>query len=91
MNIIRSSQFKVEIKAILQYIAKDKKSAARDFSRKLQLLIDSLPDNPKKGRLAQEGHRELIYKGYVLPYLIDDEKIVILGIFNQNEWYKVDN
>lgn len=33
-----------------------------------------------------ENLRELIYKGYTIPFKIDKEKskIIILGIFNQN-------
>ncbi len=32
--------------------------------------------------------RELIFKGYTVPFYIDDEahKIIVLGIFNQNIW-----
>lgn len=32
--------------------------------------------------------RELIFKGYTVPFYIDDEaqKVIILGIFNQNFW-----
>ena len=86
MIIIHSKQFKVELKAILQFIAKDKKSAAKDFNYKLQVLIESLLDNPKRGRLTPQESRELIYKGYVIPYLITENEIVILGIFNHNEW-----
>ncbi len=50
------------------------------------MLIDSLIENPRKGRNAKNESRELVYKGYTIPYVIDDENIIILGIFNQNEW-----
>jgi len=35
-----------------------------------------------------ENLRELIYKGYTVPFEIDkaNQKIIILGIFNQNLW-----
>jgi len=35
-----------------------------------------------------ETTRELIYKGYTVPFYIDNDaqKIIVLGIFNQNIW-----
>lgn len=86
MKIIRNGQFKEELKAIVSFIAKDKRTDAKKFNRKLQIAIDNLIDQPRKGRLNDDGNRELIHKGYTVPYLIDEETIVILGIFNQNEW-----
>lgn len=86
MRIRRSGRFENELSTIIDYIAKDKKSAAKAFNRGLQLAIETLLDQPHKGRPTENGNRELIYKGYTIPYLIDGENIVILGIFNQNEW-----
>jgi len=54
--------------------------------------IQNIPNNPyasrKKENAIDENVRELIYKGYTIPYEIDHEKkkIIILGIFNQNLW-----
>lgn len=86
MKIIRGEQFKEELKTVVLFIAKDKRTAAKKFNRALQTAIDSLIDHPRKGGPTEDGNRELIYKGYSIPYLIDDENIIILGIFNQNEW-----
>lgn len=86
MKIIRGEQFKEELKAVVSFIAKDKRTTAKKFNRALQIAIDNLIDNPHKGRLNEDSNRELIHKGYTIPYLIDEENIVILGIFNQNEW-----
>ena len=35
-----------------------------------------------------ENIRELIHKGYTVPYFIDESnsKIIVLGIFNRNIW-----
>jgi plasmid stabilization system protein ParE len=52
--------------------------------------LDSLVDHPRKGRPTEDGGRELIYKGYTIPYLIDGDEIVVMGIFNQNQWSKED-
>lgn len=86
MRIRRSGRFEHELGEIIDYIAKDKKNAAKAFNRNLQSAIETLIDHPNKGRLSDEGNRELIHKGYTVPYLIDGDNIVILGIFNQNEW-----
>jgi plasmid stabilization system protein ParE len=86
LKIIRGEQFKEELKTVVSFIAKDKRTAAKKFNRALQTAIDSLIDHPRKGRPTEDGNRELIHKGYTIPYLIDDENIIILGIFNQNEW-----
>lgn len=54
--------------------------------------IQNIPNNPyacrKKENAIDENVRELIYKGYTIPFEIDNEKqkIIILGIFNQNLW-----
>lgn len=86
MRIWRSGRFEYELGEIVDYIAKDKKSAAKAFNRGLQSAIETLADHPNKGRSIDDGYRELVHKGYTIPYLVDDENIVILGIFNQNEW-----
>lgn len=68
------------------FIAQDKHKAAKEFLGKVKAHIETLRDQPRKGRLNDDGNRELIHKGYTILYLIDEESIVILGIFNQNEW-----
>ena len=42
----------------------------------------------KKLNLNDENLRELIFKGYTIPFFIDEKnhKIIVLGIFNQNLW-----
>lgn len=86
MKITHSDQFKEELRIIISFIAKDKRVAAKNFNRALQKAINTLTDNPYKGRPNDDKNRELIYKGYTVPYFVDDEMIIILGIFNQNEW-----
>lgn len=52
--------------------------------------IEGIPLHPYIYRKKDndENLRELIYKGYTIPFEIDREKnrIIILGIFNQNLW-----
>ncbi|MDD4855171.1 MAG: type II toxin-antitoxin system RelE/ParE family toxin [Sulfuricurvum sp.] len=86
MKIIYSPRFEREALRAYAFIAQDKRKAAKEFFGKVKAHIETLTDNPRKGRLSDDGNRELIHKGYTIPYLVDDESIVILGIFNQNEW-----
>ena len=62
------------------------------FFDELIVKVKNIPDNPYMYRQREnfkDGKtRELIFKGYTIPFFIDDEnnKIIILGVFNQNLW-----
>jgi len=86
LQVKKSNRFKSEIKQIVKFIGESNPKNAERFYYALMDHLDSLVDHPRKGRTTEEGGRELIYKGYTIPYLIDGEDIVIMGIFNQNEW-----
>ncbi len=86
VQVKRSKRFNKELLEITKFIAKDSPKNARKFYESVRTFVTTLIDNPHKGRPTEDGGRELIYKGYTIPYLIDGENIVILGIFNQNEW-----
>ena len=55
--------------------------------RLLPLELDLLKLE-KKIKFNYENLRELIFKGYTIPFFIDEKnyKIILLGIFNQNLW-----
>ena len=40
----------------------------------------------KSTNFNDESIRDLIFKSYVIPYLIDNEVIYVLGIYKANEW-----
>ncbi len=86
MTLIYSVRFEEEVLAAYEFIAKDKPKAANEFLLQLKQRIEGLLNHPQIGRLNIEDYRELIYKGYTVPYLLDGENIVILGLFNQNSW-----
>ncbi|MDD5211460.1 MAG: type II toxin-antitoxin system RelE/ParE family toxin [Sulfuricurvum sp.] len=86
MRVRKSNRFKNELKQIVKFIGESNPKNAERFYYVLMDRLDSLVDHPRKGRSTENGGREMIYKGYTIPYLIDEENIVILGIFNQNEW-----
>ena len=92
MILIKSVRFKEELQSISLFIALDNPNRALDFFDTIISKIENIPLNPyshKKRDASRDIHtRELIFKGYTVPYYIDTEKdkIIILGIFNQNEW-----
>ena len=84
-------RFDAEFVEILDFIALDSLNRALEFYDKLMEKLYNIPHNPliyRPRENADKNTRELIFKGYTIPFYIDDEqeKIFILGIFNQNIW-----
>jgi len=88
----KSDRFKDELEAVIDFIAQDSIYRALDFYDELIAKINNIPENPyihrKRESLNDDHIRELIYKGYTVPFEIDpkNKKIIVLGIFNQNLW-----
>ena len=86
----QSLRFEYELESIVDFIALDSPVRALEFFHELDSKIQCIPHNPYiyRKRNKDENLRELIYKGYTIPFEIDttNHKIVILGIFNQNLW-----
>ena len=85
MVIRRTARFNLELKAVFDF-AKDNPNRAQGFISKLLDAVELLSDNPRLGRAITDDKRELIAKGYVIPYLIDKDAIKLLGIYKANEW-----
>ncbi len=90
MNIRKTERFHSELREILYHIAKDKKTAAKEFSKQLEKLLATLSLQPFRYRqshsFGDERIRDLIFRGYTLPYLVTQNEIVLLGIYNTNQW-----
>ncbi len=92
MRTVKSDRFVSELKEIVDFIASDNPYAALVFYDELLEKIEAIAENPYRYRMRKtlydENVRELIFRGYTVPFLIDKhrEQIVILGIFNQNLW-----
>ena len=92
MQIVKTSRFLEELEIILDFIAKDNLENAILFLDKLNASIFSLPKMPFKCRQSTKSKdttvRDLIFKGYVIPYRVNKQKnrIEIIGIFYANEW-----
>jgi plasmid stabilization system protein ParE len=76
----------------IDFIALDSVNRALTFYDEIVAKINKITDNPylhrKRPTLNDDNIRELIHKGYTVPFEIDtkNNKIIILGIFNQNLW-----
>jgi plasmid stabilization system protein ParE len=86
MTIIETEDYLDVLKEILAYIARDKKSAAVQFKKELSKKIKNLKDFPFMYRVSiyfeDEYIRDLMHKGYTVPYEVDLEMktISIIGI-----------
>ena len=92
MILEQSPRFEEEFEIIVDFIALDSVNRALEFYDELIFKIKKISHSPysyrKKNNSESPTTRELIFKGYTIPFEIDQKnnKIIILGIFNQNLW-----
>lgn len=86
MQIIRDISYLQKLQSIMEFIAQDSVNQAIKFQVELDEIIDDISNMPFKYRKSiyfnDNNIRDLIYKGYVIPYKIDTAKnqIIIIGI-----------
>jgi len=90
-RIETTPRFDDELLVMLDFIALDSPNRALSFYDALIERLNNIPNNPfmyRKRKTVDDETRELIFKGYTVPFYIDkvENKIFILGIFNQNLW-----
>ncbi|WP_460168924.1 type II toxin-antitoxin system RelE/ParE family toxin [Campylobacter concisus] len=85
-----NTSFKLNLSKIKTFIEKDSKNRADFFVKELIAKINLIPDMPYRFRKNvvknNENIRDLIYKGYVVPFFIDGDTIFILDIYKDNLW-----
>ena len=85
MRIVYDEKFVSKLHVVWEYIAQDSKTRANTFKRELRLNIENIPNFPYKYRRSTwfdfDNTRDLIFKGYTLPYAIYEDKIIVLDIF----------
>ena len=90
MEVIFTPRYNFEIGKIAKFIAFDSKVRANAFMDSVERAYFSLVDMPYKCRKSinfnDENVRDLVFKGYVLPYRIKGDFIYILGIYKENSW-----
>lgn len=86
MQIIRDTNYLQKLQSIMEYIAQDSVNQALKFQVDLDETIDDIPNMPLKYKKSiyfnDKNIRDLVFKGYVVPYKIDTAKnqIIIIGI-----------
>ena len=72
MTLDKLPRFDDELEEIIQFIAEDSINRALSFYDELILKIENIPINPfiyrKRQNTEDENIRELIFKGYVIPF-----------------------
>jgi toxin ParE1/3/4 len=92
MQIVKDEIFIKSLQNILDYVASDNLIYAIDFYDNLNIEVEKIPNMPFKFRQSlfhnDKNIRDLVFKNYVTPYLIDEHKnmIVILNIFKCREY-----
>ena len=87
MRIEFNPEFVEHFMGIWSYIADDNEDAANRFEKQLREKLNLLMHFPHKFRVSlyyeDENIRDYIFKGYTIPYLVDEENdlIVVLDIF----------
>ena len=76
-----SESFTAKLNDQIEYIAKDKPSAARKFKSDLMTRIRSIAKMPYKNRKSiffdRKDIRDLVYKGYVIVYKVNEQEKTI--------------
>ena len=90
MTVIESEKYKRKLENIADYIAQDKKNAARKFLKDLKKQINNLTRFPYKYRkfyyFNDENIRDMVFKGYTIIYKIENDKIIVLDIFKKEQY-----
>lgn len=87
LTLRHSPLFEEKLDALLDIIIADKPQSALNFLNKFEKKCKSICENPMLYRISyyadDETIRDLIFKGYTIPYKIDldDESIILLSIF----------
>jgi plasmid stabilization system protein ParE len=91
LTIEKNKLFEKSLDDIVDYIASDSLNRAIAFNRELESKLNNVTDMPYMFRKSiyfdDEDIRDFIFKGYVIPYLVDKiaDKLVLLGIVKYRE------
>ena len=88
MKIETTERFINDLRQIAEFIAKDSKQKAQNFKNELNTQISKIALIPLSARknleVDNENVRDLIFKGYVIPFYVSKEKITLLAIYKHN-------
>lgn len=92
-KIVYKERFENELMNIIEFIAqRDGILRAENLYHQIYEKIENIPFMPYRFRQnldTNDKHiRDLIYKGYKIPFRVNDNNIEILGIYKENLWIK---
>jgi len=91
MHIVKSDKYLAQLGVILRFIALDSPAHARIFKQELANKVMEVDHFPYKYRTSihfeSQEIRDMIFKGYVIPYYIDklNDQIILIGIAKYKE------
>ena len=91
MKIRITKSFRKKLNEQVRFIAQDKPSAARKFKNDILEKIEQIPPMPYKNRKSiffdRDDVRDLIYKGYIIVYKLNEEEnsIEVFGLAKYQE------
>jgi len=91
MHIVKSDKYLAQLSVILRFIALDFPARARIFKQELTNKVMGVDHFPYKYRASihfeSQEIRDMIFKGYVIPYYIDklNDEIILIGIAKYKE------
>ncbi len=81
MKLKITDSFRDKLNDQIKFIAKDKPSAARKFKTELLKRIREIPRTPYRNRKSiffdRNEIRDLIFKGYIIVYKINEKENII--------------
>lgn len=90
MNIRFEESFINSLALKLEYIAKDNPRAARKFKNELFASCKDILHMPYKYRKSiyheDENIRDMVFKGYTVVYMIEDEIISIFALIHHEKY-----
>ena len=88
MKLLLSKRFQSDLEKILVFYSQKSFEASENFYNSLFNKIKSIEFMPYRFRKYRYFHkdnvRDLIFSGYLIPFIIDDKTITILAIYKQN-------
>ncbi len=92
MKILWTREALNNLRAIKKFISINSYSAAENFIEKIIARADAISDSPKQGRVvpefANDSIREIIFKKYRIVYLIKENHVEILTVFEGHKLLK---
>ena len=90
MKLVYSEEFLNDPDKIIMFIAQDSSQRATKFTDDLIVKISDIPNRPysfrKNPKLNRKDTRDLVFKGYTVPFRVSKDAIKMLAIFKRNSY-----